>query len=284
MLAVQNNCKIQMSEQQKIYDDNWINNIKYKDISSSWAKDVLNDIEGYGGVHLSKIREWFSKFPFGSPVQSNHMKKRLESHITEDYLGAVNELFWYNLVRLHEWDLEALSEKKSAPDFNVTSPACFYCEITTLNTSQSDRNSFANGTGVPLNHDKEAARILRKTAEEKIEQLRYGYHKQKPSVLVVFDYSTFSGLGTQRPQALADVLLGSSGGLQTMPRELSALLYLERYVKEGKFRLRLSQSAAYHNPSADYPIERDIFSWVIQFPLSEFTEIPQQLSIDLLVE
>ncbi len=272
-----------MNKQQELYDDNWHSHVKSEDLVSSWAKNVLDDIAGDGEVYLSTVREWFFKYPFVNSNQSKHMKKRLKSLATEDHLGAVNELFSYNLARLLGWHLQVLAEKKSTPDFNVTSPTCFYCEITTLNTSQHDRNLFANGASAPLNHRIEAARILRKSAEEKIDQLRYGYNLQKPSVLVIFDYSTFSGLGTQRPRALAGALLGSSAGLQGMPRELSALLYLERYVSEGRFRLRLSQSAAYHNPLADFPIEKDVFSWVRQFSLSEYTEIPPQLSMDLLV-
>lgn len=265
---------------QQLYDDNWLNNVKSKNISSSWAEDVLRDIDGYGGIYLYKIREWFLKFPC-STKQSKHMKKCLESVVTEDHLGAVNELFCYNLARFFKWSLEVLTEKRSAPDFRVISPSCFYCEITTLNISQSDSNSFAKGKSVPItNHDKEASRILRKVAEEdKISQLKYGYDKQKPSVLIVFDYTMSSGFGTQRSRAFADTLLDTSA----MPKELSTLVYLERYISKGKFKLRLSQSAAYHNPSAGYPLEKTVFSRVKQFPL-EYSEISPQLSTDLLIE
>lgn len=207
------------------------------------------------------------------------MKKRLESVVTEDHLGAVDELFWCNLAKSLGWDLQTVKEKKSAPDFNVISPTHFYCEITTLNISQTDRNLSANGKNIPItNHDKEALRIRGKIAE-KINQLKYGYDKQKPSVLVVFDYTTSSGFGTQRHHSFADTLLDASA----MPEELSASVYLERYVSKGKFKLRLSQSAAYHNPSADYPLEKTVFSWIKQFH-PEYSEIPLQLSPDLLIE
>jgi hypothetical protein len=272
-----------MSKQQELYNDNWINNIKSEHLSSSWANDVLEDIHGYGGIYLSTIKAWFQKFPFANISQSKHMKKSLESLSTEDHLGAVNELFWYNTAKLLKWRLEPLSEKASSPDFSVSLPSCFYCEVTTLNISQSDRDAFAKNNSAPLNHGREIARILRKATDEKIEQLRFGYNVQKPSVIVVFDYSTFSGLGTNRPHALAKVLLDSPAGLQTMPKELSALLYLERYVSEGLFRLRLSQSAAYHNPLAVYQIEKDTFIWIKQFAISEFYEIPPHLSTDLII-
>lgn len=145
---------------QQLYDDNWLNNTKK--ISSSWAVDVVRNINGYGGIYLYKIREWFLKFPC-STKKSEHMKKCLESVVTEDHLGAVNELFFYNLARFFNWRLEVLTEKGSAPDFKVISPSCFYCEITTLNVSQTDSNLFAEGKSVPItNHDKEASRILRK--------------------------------------------------------------------------------------------------------------------------
>ncbi|MEJ2351196.1 MAG: hypothetical protein P8Y03_15535, partial [Anaerolineales bacterium] len=188
-----------MTVQQDLYDKNWRDNIKAEDLSSSWARDVLGKIDEDGGVYLSTIREWFSKFPVGSADQSRHMRKRLESLNTADHLGAVNELFWYNLATFLEWQLKALAVKSTAPDFEVSSPACFYCEVTTLNVSQTDRQRLEEGLSAPLNHNGEAARILRKATDEKIEQLKYGYNNRKPSVLVVFDYSTFSGLGTQRP-------------------------------------------------------------------------------------
>ncbi len=211
------------------------------------------------------------------------MKKRLESLNTEDHLGAVNELFWYNLATFLGWQLKVLTVESSAPDFEVSFPACFYCELTTLNISKSDRKVFENGMSAPLNHGKEAARILRKAADEKVDQLKYGFDRQKPSILVVFDYSLFGGLGTQRPRYLADTLLHSASGLQAMPKELSALVYLERYVSKGRFHLRLSQSAAYHNPLTDFPVEKEVFSWITQFVLSEYEEIPPQSIADLLI-
>lgn len=272
-----------MPTQQDLYDKNWRDNINTKDLSSSWVGDVLEKIAEDGGVYLSTIREWFTKFPFASADQSKHMRKRLESLNTADHLGAVNELFWYNLATFLEWQLKALAVESTAPDFEVSSPACFYCEVTTLNVSQSDRQRFENGLTAALNHGREAARILRKATDEKIEQLRYGYNNRKPSVLVVFDYSTFSGLGTQRPRYLADALLHSSSGLQGMPKELSALLYLERYILKGRFRLRMSQSAAYHNPLADFSVEKEVFSWVTQFVLSEYKEMSPQSNTDLLI-
>jgi len=272
-----------MSKKQELYNDNWICSTRSENLSSSWAQDVLADIDGDGGVYLSTIRSWFQSFPFANTGQSKHLKKRLENLVDEDHVGAVNELFWYNLARLLEWRLQLLAEKKSAPDFKISSPSCFYCEVTTLNISKQDRDSVEKGAGARLNHEKETARILRKAVDEKIEQLRFGYNAQKPSVLVVFDYSTFSGLGTQRPHALAEALLGSPAGLKALPKELSVLLYLERYISEGRFRLRLSQSAAYHNPLADYTIEKDTFGWIKQFAISGFSEIPPHMSMDLLV-
>ena len=176
------------SKQLDLYNDNWTCSTTSVDLSSSWAQNVLADIHEDGGVYLSTIRAWFQNFPFANKDQSSHMKKRLESLATQDHLSAVNELFWFNLAKLLGWNFEVLDEKKSAPDFNITLPSCFYCEVTTLNISEHDRDLFTKGTGVPLNHERETARILRKAAKEKIEQLRFGWNFQKPSVLVVFDY------------------------------------------------------------------------------------------------
>lgn len=273
-----------MAKQQELYSNEWQNRIRTEDFfSSSWAKPVFDNFDESGWVYLSKIREWFAEFPFVSPHQSKHMRNRLESLNTEDHLGAVNELFWYNLATFLGWRLKPLSVEVTAPDFEVSSPACFYCEITTLNVSQSDRGQFKKGLSAPLNHGRGVARILRKATDEKKDQLKYGYDRQKPSILVVFDYSLFSGLGTQRPRFLADTLLHSASGLQAMPKELSALLYLERYVSKGKFYLRLSQSAVYHNPLSDFSVEREVFNWITQFVLSEYKEIPPQSIEDLLI-
>ena len=275
-----------MSDRQELFNSNWINRTKAeKDLSSSWAwaNDVLEDIPGDGNTYLLKIREWFNKFPFVALSQSKHMRKGLESLSTEDHLGAVNELFWYNTAKFLKWSLKPffkIKKEESSPDFKVTSPSCFYCEVTTLNISQSDRIVLANNNGVRLNHQREIVRILQKAVKEKIKQLRFGYNVQKPSVLVVFDYSTFSGFETDRPGALAEVLLNSLVGLQAMPKELSTLLYLERYVSKGLFRLRISQSAVYHNPLADYQIKKDTFIWIKQFAISGASEIPPQLSLD----
>jgi hypothetical protein len=272
-----------MPKQQVLYSKKWQSKIKSEDLSSSWAGPVFDNYDEDGSVYLSTVREWFSKFPFVTTGQTKHMKKSLEGLNTEDHLGAVNELFWYNLAIFLGWQLKPLVVDSAAPDFEVSSPACFYCEVTTLNVSQSDRKRLENGFSAPLNHSREAIRILRKATDEKIEQLKYGHNDRKPSILVVFDYSTFSGLGTQRPQYLADALLHSSSGLQGMPKELSVLLYLERYILKGRFRLRLSQSAAYHNPLADFSLEKEVFSWVTQFVLSEYREIPPQSNTDLLI-
>ena len=51
---------------------------------------------------------------------------------------------------------------------------------------------------------------------EKAEQLQFGHKDKKGMVFVIFDYSVFSGLGTQRPLALADALLKIPTGLQAM--------------------------------------------------------------------
>ena len=237
-------------QQEKCYNDNWKSNKP----SRSWAVDVLDDIDGNGGIYLSKINDWFQKYP----DKSDLLKKRLESHENDQHLGAVNELFWYNLALNLGWELNPLPaiNKKgfNTPDFEVKSPTSFYCEITTLTIPKN---------GKRFEFENELERIFGKS-QEKQKQFKIGHQQQKPNVLVIFDYSTFSGLGTQHQKSLPDFLSNPPTNFGTMPSELSALLYLERYFEEGKFKLRMSKSVIFYNPAACLPIEKKTFDWLDQ--------------------
>jgi hypothetical protein len=196
-----------------------------------------------------KINDWFQKYP----DKSDRLKTRLESHKNDEHLGAVNELFWYNLALNLGWKLEPVPVKEgsSRPDFKVTSPTTFYCEITTLNIPNKK-----------IEFEHELKRIYGPSIGKK-NQFEFGYQQKKPSVLVVFDYSTFSGLGTQHQKSLPDFLSNPPANFETMPSALSTFLYLERYFGEGKFKLRMSKSVIFHNP-AGLPIEENTFNWLNQ--------------------
>ena len=227
----------------------------------SWISNVIADIEGSGGVYLAILREWFLSHSFLSDAKKRHMKNALESLDNSNHLGAVNELCWFRFMRDLSLCPESIPENnnRKTPDFKGKSKLGteFFCEVTTLNVSREDSESISCCKNVSLNQEIEISRIIRKATEEKAEQLQFGYNDQKGMVFVVFDYSIFSGVGTQRPLALAEALLKTPTGLQAMKPYVSAIIYVERYVKRGRSRIRTSQSAVYHNPSADYPISTD---------------------------
>jgi hypothetical protein len=58
--------------------------------------------------------------------------------------------------------------------------------------------------------------------------MKYAADQGKPCVFVLFDYTTWSGFGTQLFRALGESLLGRNLGFKSFPAELSALAYLER--------------------------------------------------------
>lgn len=269
----------------KLYNQSWLDGIESKATQDSWAFDVIADINGSGGVYLAILREWFLSHPFPPKGKKKHMKNALESLTTKDHLGAVNELCWYRLLCDLSLSPEALPEGSSkTPDFKGTSTSGteFFCEVTTLNVSGKDAASISAGNGALLNQEIEISRIIRKATEEKAEQLQFGHEDQKGMVFVVFDYSMFSGLGTQRPLALADALLKTPTGLQAMKPYLSAIIYVERYVKGGRCRIRTSQSAVYHNPSADYPISPELFGCFTQYFLDSYNSVGPH-TIDIVI-
>jgi len=152
------------------------------------------------------------------------------------------------------------------PDFQVTHPIEYFVEVTTLNVSEKDKVALINEDGVDLNHDETLNRVAGKFTEEKKHQLLYASNKGKPSVLVLFYYTQWSGFGTQFFRFLAESLLGNSLGFMKLPNELSALVYIERSVKEdGHIAFSRRRSAAYYNPFAKYPLAPNEFPSLNRF-------------------
>lgn len=268
-----------------LYDQSWLSDVESKLSRNSWAYHVIKDVNESGQEYLSILREWHLSFPLPSRGKKKHMKNALESLNNYDHLGAVNELCWYRFMCDLAVSTQALQEGNGkTPDFKCTSPSGieFYCEVTTLNVSSKETEFNACGIGTPLNQDAEISRIIRKATLEKAEQLKFGEKEQKPMVFVVFDYSTFSGFGTERPLALADALLKTSKGLEAMQPYLSAIIYVERYVRRGRCRIRASQSAVCHNPLAHRPLPLDIFGCFRQYALDSYSSVEPK-TIDIVI-
>ncbi len=242
------------SEQNECFNASWRSK---KPCSSSWATEVLNDFDGYGDLYLSKINEWFNNYP----EKPKCFKSNLENHDNRVHRAAVNELFWYNLALQLNWKLTAIpvveEKDEHRPDFEITSPIPFNCEITTLHEC-----------GGKFSFEKELTRIYGKwTDDGKKGQIEWSKTQNKPHVLIVFDYSDFSGLGSQHHQSLPDFFQNPKKGnkiLPSLPSGLSAILYLERYVEKGKFMLRMSKSICLPNTRACFPIDKNIFNWIDQ--------------------
>ena len=95
----------------------------------------------------------------------------------------------------------------------------------------------------------------------------HAMNKNKPGVLIIFDYTTWSGFGTQFCQVLGESLLGRQCAFKELAApELSAIVYLERKVLDGRIVLSRQRSAVYHNPCALHPLHRGAFP-----PLTEFS-------------
>jgi hypothetical protein len=209
-------------------------------------------------LYLSKINIWFAKYPDISSKNKRELKSNLESYENEPHRSAVNELFWYNFALNLEWEIKPIPAENKAgenrPDFEVISPMAFNCEITTLNEP-----------GKKFSLEKELKRIYEKwTDKSKKAQIEWSIKEKKPHLLVIFDYSVMSGLGTQHQKSLPDFFQNPTKGSPPLPEGLSSVLYLERYVDKGKFMLRIGKSVIIHNPNASLPLGNDALDWLNQ--------------------
>jgi len=255
-----------VSKQLSVFDNHWLSLAASQADNDSWVKQVVKDIKGSGGIYLCILRIWFQRFPLKSNKDKGHLKEGLESFNTKDHLGAVNELSWWELMTSFGWSAQPLPAfTTSRPDFHILTPTDFFCEVTTLNVSEKDRMLLDSGKGVRLNHGPTIGRILRKITNSKKEQIEYGASKKKSSILVLFDYTTWSGFGARLYRELVHYLLGENFGFLSLPSELSAMIYTERKVIDGHIVISKERSAVYHNPQAVYPIPETIFQMMRQF-------------------
>ena len=164
------------------------------------------------------------------------------------------------------WSAEPVSSGGSAkPDFLITSPTRYFCEVTTLNVSREDQETWSCGEGVLLNHEQTIKRILQKITSEKSTQIEYGAAQATATVLVLFDYTTWSALAWEFSQALADYLLYSQVGFKALPLGLSAIVYVEKKIFGGRFAFSKLRSAVYHNPCAICKLPITRFTMFLQY-------------------
>ena len=254
-----------MASKTTLFDEDWVKSTQATADKKSWAYDALQAFDTTGGIYLSSLRLWFNEFPL-KPKQKKALAVRLESTKNEDHLGGVNELAWWAFLRKERFEVSPIPTGASpTPDFRITAPSEFFAEVSTLNVSKQDKAKFEAGDSVELDHSEALRRIVGKFTSEKHQQLSYATGQSKPCVLVLFDYTLWSGFGTLLYRFLGDYLLGKQGGFRELPTELSALVYIERKCIYGHIGISRLRSAAYYNPNAKFALPANTFSSLNQF-------------------
>lgn len=255
-----------MANRRQIFDDQWLKRARAGSGSASWASDVLATLDTTGEIYLCTLRMWFNQFPL-TLGQKQQLRSRLESFRDDEHLGGVNELAWWAfMLREGLTGNPVPASSAPRPDFQLQPPTDCFVEVSTLNVSDKDKKMFERGESVALDHAETIRRVIGKLTDEKQRQLMYAAAQKKRCVLVLFDYTTWSGFGTLFFKTLGEFLLGRQPGFKTFPPELSAIVYLERKVlPDGRIALSRHRSAAYYNALALHPLQPGTFSTLYQF-------------------
>jgi hypothetical protein len=255
-----------MSQHEQLFDHAWRARAVAGGLGDSWANDVVAALAFDGGRYLATLAKWFTQFPHLSTMDCSVLRTRLESFTNSDHLGAVNELSWYQFMRQSGFQVDPVSTAKAArPDFRLAGAAAAFAEVSTLNVSERDRASLRATGGVDLNYRETARRLLLKASEEKCGQFEYASGHGLPCLLVLFDYTFWSGLATGFYRFLASELLGDEPAFSQLPSSLSAIAYVERRLIGGRIVLSRLRSAVYHNPKSHHPLDPSAFRMLRQF-------------------
>lgn len=250
-----------------IFSDDWVRTARTNSANGSWAAAAIETLETTGRIYLLTLRLWFERFPL-TLKQKQQLRTRLESLRDDEHLGGVNELAWWAFIVREGFTAAPLPPTSAPrPDFELQSPTGCFVEVSTLNVSQRDKAQFKARESIALDHAETIRRVVGKLTDEKLQQLKYASGHKKPSVLALFDYTTWSGFGTLFYRALADFLLGKQLGFKSLPSELSAIVYLERKVLDGRIALSRNRSGVYYNPLALHLLPTGTFPSLNQFSL-----------------
>jgi len=251
-----------MSKTFTVFDATWLAQAEAKRYSDSWIGDVIASAEGKS--YLEVLRVWFARFPLNSIKDRGALKARLESLNTSDHLGAVNELSWWEFMRRTNLHAEPIPTSTTPrPDFKVLTPSEFFVEVSTLNVSETEKKKLQDEGAISPDHAETLGRFLLKAAtDDKTGQISYAVSEQRPCSLVLFDYTAF---GTQRSRFFANDLFGRTLKCARLPIGLSAIVYVERKVIDGRIAISRDRSAIYYNPNAKHPLPTGTFSALRQF-------------------
>jgi len=248
-----------------LFGETWVSRARESKDPTSWVSDVMATLDTTGAVYLDSLRLWFDGFPL-SAKQKQGLVARIESFKNQEHLGAVNELAWWTFLQRQQFNANPIATTNtSTPDFRVIASSEFFIEVSTLNISEQDQATIQVRDSIALDHSETLRRVLGKVTAEKLKQLSYATERKRPSVLVLFDYTTWSAFGTQFYRFLADFLLGKPLGFQSLPAELSALVYVERKVFNGHVAISRLRSATYYNPFAKYSLPLGTFTSLSEF-------------------
>ena len=247
-----------------IFDDAWLAKAKASS-TESWASEVAESLDIGGQIYLSTLRMWFERFPLFKNDKLN-LRERLENFNNADHLGGVNEVaFWAFFQREGLKGKPVPTSSTPTPDFQLDPPADCFVEVSTLNMSDKERQAITANESIALNHAETIRRLVGKLTEQKQKQLKHAAVKGKAGVLAIFDYTNSSGYQTQFFRVLAKALLGQQLAFKNLPQELSAVIYLERKVIDGRILLSRQRSAIYHNPCAQHSLLHGLFPSITEF-------------------
>ncbi len=251
-----------MKQSEKLFSDKWICHASNAD-HGSWAYDVWRSIDSSGVIYLNYLEKWYSSLPPKSDT-NEHLRRRLQSHVNSEHLGGANELAWWAYMKQSGFDVLPVDTAASPrPDFHVISPCNFFAEVTTLNLSDEEVVALTRLAGARLSPKATLCRIAR-TCNEKLRQLKFGSDQGLPSILVIFDYSAFSGLGVGTNFDIEKALVIDQTSAFSDLNELSALVYIERSTRNGNPVFLQSKSIVFHNSQATFPLGLEVFPYLIQ--------------------
>lgn len=248
-----------------MFNQEWIDKATKLTDTSSWAHEVLDDLESTGSIYLNTLRIWYKNFP-GTKKQKKPLRQRIESFCNEDHRGGVSELSWWKFMQNNKFDVKPVPIAKGArPDFKVKKPTEFFIEVSTLNVSDKEKEQLKRNGSIPLNHSHLLHRILLKSTSDKNKQISFAHQKGCPCCLVLFDYTTWSAFGFHFFHYLGNYLLEQGRFLKKFPKEFSALIYVERKAIKGNIGLNLNHSFIYYNKNAEYQLAPGTFNDFLEY-------------------
>lgn len=251
-----------------VFDSAWREKAALASGRNSWFDELFPVMSTEHEIGLLNLRLWVESLPMNEEQRAD-FKRRLESHDSAEHWGAVAELTWWRLLQKHNIEAALIptvkSQGNSRPDFEITRPTQFHAEVTTLNPSQKDIKAFSLGEGVALDHAETIRRFIGKLTEAKKKQLQYSRERGAPTVLAVFDSAISTGVGSYFKISFKDWLFGGEQSTSnTLPSDLSAIVYLRKSMHEGRTAVVKSSSAVFHNPDAKIELPHESLSFLPQ--------------------